>query len=106
MKSGYHQVNIKEEYKQRTAFTVDPLGFYEFNKLPFGLCNSPATYQRLMENCLGDYNMSICVVYLDDLILFAENFEQHIQRLDLILTRLAECNLKLSTEKFSSFKRK
>lgn len=106
MKSGYHQVEIEEEHKQRTAFTVGPLGFYEYNKLPFGLCNSPATYQRLMEDCLGDYNMTICVIYIDDLIIFAENFEQHLERLDLVLTRLSEFNLKLSPEKCYLFQKK
>lgn len=48
MKSGYHQVEIEEAHKHRTAFTVGPIGFYEFNRLPFGLSNSPATYQRIM----------------------------------------------------------
>ena len=72
MKSGYHQVEIEECHKQRTAFKVGPLGFYEYNRMPFGLSNSPATYQRLMEECLGDYDMTICVIYLDDLIVFAD----------------------------------
>ena len=67
--------------------------------MPFGLSNSPATYQRLMEECLGDYNMTICVIYLDDLIVFADTFEDHLKRLDMILTRLKQCNLKLSPEK-------
>lgn len=66
MKSGYHQLEIVEPHKERTAFHVGPLGFYEFNRLPFGLCNSPATYQRVMEECLGDLNYKICVIYLDD----------------------------------------
>ena len=99
MKAGYHQVEIDEEHKERTAFTVGPLGFFEYKRMPFGLSNSPATYQRLMEECLGEYNMTICVIYLDDLIVFAETFEEHLYRLDLILTRLAECNLKLSAQK-------
>lgn len=50
MKSGYHQVEVEEEHKERTAFTVGPLGFYEYCKMPFGLSNSPATYQRLIHN--------------------------------------------------------
>ena len=99
MKSGYHQVEITEEHKERTAFTVGPLGFFEYNRMPFGLSNSPATYQRLMEECLGDYNMTICVIYLDDLIVFADTFEEHLERLDMILARLKQCNLKLSPEK-------
>jgi hypothetical protein len=51
MKSGYHQVEILEQHKERTAFTVGPLGFYEFNRMPFGLTISPSTYQRIMEAC-------------------------------------------------------
>ena len=99
MKSGYHQVELEEEHKERTAFTVGPLGFYEYCKMPFGLSNSPATYQRLMEECLGDYNMKICIIYLDDIIIFGKDFDEHLERLDLVLTRLKECNLKLSAEK-------
>ena len=99
MKSGYHQVEMEESHKERTAFTVGPLGFYEYQKMPFGLSNSPATYQRLMEECLGDLNMKICVIYLDDLIIFSDTFEQHLERLDIVLNRLRECNLKLSADK-------
>ena len=72
MKSGYYQVELEESHKERTAFTVGPLGFYEYNRLPFGLTNSPATYQRLMEGILGDYNLEICLIYLDDIIFFRD----------------------------------
>jgi hypothetical protein len=105
-KSGYFQVDIEETHKERTAFTAGALGFYEYNRMPFGLSNSPATYQRLMEECLGDYNMKICVIFLDDLIIFSENFEQHLERLDLVLTRLGQCNLKLSSDKCFFLKEK
>ena len=99
MKSGYHQVELLEEHNCRPAFTVGPLGFWEFNRLPFGLNNAPATYQRLMEQCLGDLNMKICAIYLDDLIIFSSTLEEHLYRLDKVLTRLRECNLKLSPKK-------
>ena len=99
MKSGYHQVEVLEEHKCRTAFTVGPLGFWEFNRLPFGLSNAPATYQRLMEQCLGDLNMKICAIYLDDLIIFSSTLEEHLERLDIVLRRLKECNLKLNLKK-------
>ena len=88
MKSGYHQVNSEDYRKCRTAFTVGPLGFYEYNKMLFGLSNSPATYQRLMEECLGSLSMKICVIYLDDLIIFSNSFEHHLERLYIVLTRL------------------
>ena len=96
MKSGNHQVELLEEHKCRTAFTVGPLGFWEFNRLPFGLCNTPASYQRLMEQCLGDLNMKICCIYHDDLIIFSDTLEEHLERLHIVLKRLRECNLKLS----------
>jgi hypothetical protein len=99
MKSGYHQLDIKEEHKERTAFQLGPLGFYEFNRLPFGLCKSPATYQRVIQECLGDLNYKICVIYLDDLIIFSNNFEEHLERLETVLNRLRECNLKLAPAK-------
>jgi len=59
-----------------------------------------------MEMCLGDYNMKICVIYLDDLIIFSDSYEQHIERLGLILTRLKECGIKLSSEKCFFIQRK
>ncbi len=106
MKSGYYQVEILEDHKERTAFTVGPLGFYEYNRLPFGLCNSPATFQRLMEECLGDLHLSICCIYIDDLIIYSRTFEEHIERLETVFQRLRECNLKLAPEKCSFFKQK
>ena len=106
MKSGYHQVELLEEHKCRTAFTVGPLGFWEFNRLPFGLCNAPASYQRLMEQCLGDLNMKICCIYLDDLIIFSDTLEEHLERLNTVLNRLKECNLKLSSKKCKFLQRR
>ena len=106
MKSGYHQIEVLEKHKERTAFTVGPLGFYEFNRLPFGLSNSPATYQRLMENCLGDLHLNICFIFLDDLIIFSQTYEEHLQRLELVFNKLRESGLKLSPKKCSLFMEK
>lgn len=106
MKSGYHQIEIHEAHKQRTAFTVGPLGFFEFNRLPFGLVNAPASYQRLMEECLGDLNMKICFIYLDDLIIFSKTFDEHLEHLEQVFQRLQEANLKLSTKKCDFLKKK
>lgn len=52
-----------------------------------------------MEQCLGDLNMKICAIYLDDLIIFSNSLEQHLERLDMVLRRLKECNLKLNPQK-------
>jgi len=106
MKSGYHQIEVEEQHKERTAFTVGSLGFYEFNKMPFGLSNSPATYQRIMQEILGDLNIKICLIYLDDLIIFSDSFEQHLERLDIILKKLHEANLILAPEKLFFFRPK
>ena len=106
MKSGFHQIDILESHKERTAFTVGPLGFWEFNRLPFGLSNSPASYQRLMEDCLGDLHLTICFIFLDDLIIFSKTFEEHMERLAKVLQRLRECNLKLSPKKCFLFQEK
>lgn len=99
MKSGYHQIEIFEEHKQRTAFTVGPLGFFEFNKMPFGLVNAPATYQRLQEECLGDLHLKTCFIYLDDVIIFSRSIEEHFDRLKLIFDRFRRFGLKLSPKK-------
>jgi len=63
MKSGYHQVEIDDQHKERTAFTVGPLGFYEYTRMPFGLANSPGTYQRMMEQIIGDFHIQICFYF-------------------------------------------
>ena len=84
LKSGYWQVEVKEEDKEKTAFQVGSLGFYECNRMPFGLCNAPATFQRLMERCMGDLNLRDCLIYLDDIIIFSEDIETHIERLDAV----------------------
>ena len=69
--SGYWQVELRDSDKPKTAFQVGTMGFYEFNRMPFGLCNAPATFQRLMERCMGDLNLRDCLIYLDDIIIFS-----------------------------------
>ena len=99
------KILFEDVHKERTAFTMGPLAFYEYCNMPFGVSNSPAIYQRLMEECLVDCNMKICIIYLDDIIIFAKDFEEHLEKLDTVLTRLKECNLKLSAEKCFSSRR-
>ena len=106
MKSGYHQIELHEPHKERTAFTVGPLGFYQYHRMPFGLVNAPATYQRLMEQCFEGLHLDICYIYLDDLIIFSKTFEDHIDRLEKIFQRLRDVNLKLSPKKCEFFKPK
>ena len=98
-KSGYWQVPVAEKDKELTAFTVGPLGFYQCERMPFGLTNAPATFQRLMENCLGDLNLNWCLIYLDDLIVFSHTPKEHIQRLRAVFERLRNAGLKLKPKK-------
>ena len=99
LRSGYWQVELEESDKHKTAFQVGTLGFYEFHRMPFGLCNAPATFQRLMERCMGELNLDQCLIYLDDVIIFSTTFEEHLQRLEAVFTRLQDHNLKLKAKK-------
>ena len=104
LKSGYWQVELKEDDKAKTAFQAGPLGFFECNRMPFGLCNAPATFQRLMERCMGDLNLQDCLIYLDDIIIFSATFEEHLERLQAVFERLEKHNLKLKPSKCHLFK--
>ena len=70
LKAGYWQVEMEEDSIPYTAFTIGPLGFYECIYMPFGLTNTLAMFQHLMESCLGDYHLKYCIIYLDDIIIF------------------------------------
>ncbi|KAK7877073.1 hypothetical protein WMY93_032211 [Mugilogobius chulae] len=102
LKSGYYQIEMNEDDKQKTAF-VTPLGFWEFNRMPQGVTNAPSTFQRLMERCMGDLNLKQVLVFIDDLIIFSDTIEEHERRLLRVLNRLKEYGLKLSPEKCKFF---
>ena len=102
-KSGFWQIKMALESQQYTAFTVGNLGFYKFTCMPFGLCNAPVTFQRLMENTLGELNLTYCVIYLDDVIVFGSMEEEHLEHLCVVFERFWEFNLKLKPSKCSFF---
>ena len=93
LKAGYWQVEMAEECKAYTAFTCGPLGFYECDTMPFGATNAPATFQRLMHDCLGELNMNWCIVYLDDIIIFSDTKEEHLKRLEAVFQKLCAAGL-------------
>ena len=101
---GFWQVPMDEESKQYTAFTLGSMGLYECESMPFGLCNAPPTFQRLMQNCLGKLNLTYCLIYLDDVIVFSEMPEEHLQRMRVVLDHLQEHGLKLKPSKCNVFK--
>ena len=103
LKSGYWQVKMDEEIKPLTAFTVGPLGFYECKRMPFGLTNSPAAFQRLMETCLGDLNLHWCIIYLDDIVIFSKDPASHLERLEAVFQKLEKAGLKLKPSKYELF---
>jgi len=96
--SGFYNVMMSEEDKKFTAFTT-PMGLYEFNRLPQGLCNSPASFMRLMINIFGDQNFLTLLCYLDDLLVYAPSEKAAIERLELVFARLRAHGLKLAPKK-------
>ena len=92
---------MSEKSRQYTAFTVGSLGMYEFLRMLYGLCNAPATFQRLMQNCLGELNLTYTLVYLDDVIVYSKMEEDHLRRLQAIFEHFHEHGLTLKPSKCS-----
>ena len=105
LKSRYWQVELEEEAKPLTAFTMGPSGFWEFEYMPFGLTNAPATFQRLMESSLGELHLNWCIIYLDDIIVFSQTPEEHVYRLKAFFNKLRAASLKLKPSKCDLFKK-
>ena len=105
LKSGYWQVLMAEDSIPSTAFTVRPLEFYKCVRMPFGLTNAPATFQRLMESCLGDLHLQYCIIYLDDIIVFSKMPDEHIKQLRSVFEKLDQAGLCLKPSKCEFFKK-
>lgn len=98
LSQGYYQVPMHKDDMKKTAFTTRQ-GQFEFTRMPFGLCSAPATFQRLMHSILRNENWKQCLIYLDDVLIFARTLEEHSYRLRIVLQRFREAGLKLSPEK-------
>ena len=96
--SGYWQVAMHPADKEKTAVCTQD-GLFEFNVMPFGLCNAPATFQRLMDCVLAGLHWQSCLVYLDDVIILGRSFPEHLNNLRAVFDRLREAGLKLKTSK-------
>lgn len=95
---GYWQVPVSDADIRKTAFVTRD-GLFEFKRMPFGLSNAPATFQRLMDHVLASHKWLHCLVYLDDVLVFAQDFDTHCERLDLVLTALGSAGLCINAAK-------
>ncbi len=98
LSAGYWQVELDPESQAKTAFTSH-CGLYEFTRMPFGLCNAPATFQRLMQVVLAGLEWDCCFVYIDDILVASQSFEEHMRHLQLVFERLRQAGLRLKPKK-------
>lgn len=101
---GFHQILVTPEDRKKTAFST-PYGHYEYLRMPFGLKNSPATFQRVMNHVLRELINKICVVYLDDILIFSTSLEEHIMNVKKVFERIKSAGLKIHTDKCNFLKR-
>ncbi|KAG0439465.1 Retrovirus-related Pol polyprotein from transposon [Dictyocoela muelleri] len=105
LKSGYHQLKIKNEDRHKTAF-LTKRGIFEWKSMPFGLVNAPFTFQRVMNKVCENFLYKFLIVYLDDIIIFSESPEEHIKHLNIIFTTIRNVGFRLNTEKCHLLKTK
>lgn len=96
--SGFHQIEMDQNSIEKTAFNVEN-GHYEYLRMPFGLKNAPATFQRVMDHVLRELQNKICLVYMDDIIIFSTSLQEHIQNLKQVFSKLRESKLKIQLDK-------
>ena len=101
--SGYWQVRLSENAKPKTAFATHS-GLFQFAVMPFGLCNAPATFVRLMSQVMRGLHWKRCLVYIDDILVFGNDFESALHNLELVLDRVAEYGLQLKSTKCNLFR--
>ena len=103
LRSGYYHIGLSHSVKPKTACVISGMGKYEFNRVPFGLAQAPAHFQKLINEVLTDCNFAMG--YLDDIIIFSKTKEEHLEHLETIFNRLREAGLKLKLQKCSFFKK-
>ena len=94
---------MDEACKQYTAFTVGLLGFLKCECMPFRLCNASTTFQQLIQNCLGKLNLTYCLIYLDDVITFSKDEDDHLHHMRVVFERFWVKHLKRKPSKCSLF---
>lgn len=96
--NGFHQIEVNPKDIPKTAFSVD-YGHFEYVRMPFGLKNAPSTFQRVMDNVLRELQGTICLVYMDDIIIYSTSLNEHISNLRKVFSRLRTANLKVQLDK-------
>ena len=100
---GYWQINLRQGDRHKTAFVCHE-GCYEYKRMPFGLCNAPASFQRVMDIVLNNFRWKTCLVYLDDVIIFSKNFDDPLKHVQEILQCLEDAGFSLKLKKCDFFK--
>ena len=100
---AYHQGFMHPESKPLTAF-ISPWGLYQWNRIPFGLSNVPAAFQHCMEEVLGELRDSICVPYLDDMLVYSDSFIGHVENMWKVLRKIKQAGIRLRPDKCNMFK--
>jgi len=95
--SGYHQLRVEEEHVARTAF-ITRFGSYQFRVMPFGLCNAPATFQRLMNTLFQDYLTKFVKIYIDDIVAHSKTLEEHAGHLKQVCEILRKNKLEVEVD--------
>jgi hypothetical protein len=95
---GFWQNPVATEDIPKTAFNTR-YGAYEFMVTPFGLKNSPSAFQRMMDEILKEYIDDFVIVYIDDLLIYSKNLEEHMKHLELVSQRLKEYNIQINMKK-------
>jgi Reverse transcriptase (RNA-dependent DNA polymerase) len=103
--SGYWQILMKEEDRNKTAF-VTHCGIHRFKRMPFGLCNAPATFQRALDMILAKVKWNYALIYLDDVIIYSRTVEEHMTHLDEVLGLLRSAGASLKLRNVISFKQR
>ena len=97
--AGYWQVEVNETNKEKTAF-ICCMGLFEFNVMPFGLTNAPETFQRMMDEVIGELGLKVVQNYIDNIIIGSETFKEHLETLERIFQQLEKARLRIKLQKY------